>query len=207
MATVTPLRIGPADHGRRLTMQEFLDAEEQGGYRYELARGVLEVTQIPSDWHAAIVWLLLDRISQYGRAHPGAFRYAGSGGDFRFWMPQWPSGRHPDAAVVPRGAARDAHGRRIPALAIEVVSEGKEAHDRDYVAKRGEYLAYGLLEYWIVDRFQKRVTVLMRDGDTWQERVFHGDATAAGRVLPGFEVPLAGLWAAADEADADDRPA
>ncbi len=39
MATVaTPIRIGPADHGREMTLQEFLEAEEDDGYRYELAR-------------------------------------------------------------------------------------------------------------------------------------------------------------------------
>jgi hypothetical protein len=50
MATgATPLRIGPADHGRELTLQEFLEAEEEEGYRYELARGVLEVTEVPNE--------------------------------------------------------------------------------------------------------------------------------------------------------------
>ena len=38
MATTTvALRIGPADHGRAMTLDEFLDAEEEPGYRYELA--------------------------------------------------------------------------------------------------------------------------------------------------------------------------
>ena len=40
-------RIGPADHGRAMTLEEFRDAEEEEGYRYELARGVLEVTEVP----------------------------------------------------------------------------------------------------------------------------------------------------------------
>ena len=47
MATVTtPLRIGPADRGRTMTLEEFLDADVEEGYRYELARGVLEVNQV-----------------------------------------------------------------------------------------------------------------------------------------------------------------
>ena len=32
------LHIGPADHGRALTLEEFRDAEEEGGYRFELGR-------------------------------------------------------------------------------------------------------------------------------------------------------------------------
>ncbi len=49
MATVAPpLRIGPADHGRMMTLEEFREAEELDGYRYELARGVLEVADVPA---------------------------------------------------------------------------------------------------------------------------------------------------------------
>ena len=60
MATVTStMRIGPADHGRLMTLEEFQEAEEEEGYRYELARGVLEVTEVPNDPHGVVVWNLL----------------------------------------------------------------------------------------------------------------------------------------------------
>ena len=37
MSTIaSSIRIGPADHGRSMTLDEFLEAEEQQGYRYEL---------------------------------------------------------------------------------------------------------------------------------------------------------------------------
>ena len=40
MATATPtltaLRIGPADHGRRLKLDEFIEAEFEEGWVYEL---------------------------------------------------------------------------------------------------------------------------------------------------------------------------
>ena len=38
MAT-TQIRIGPADHGRRMTLEEFREAEEEPGYCYELRGG------------------------------------------------------------------------------------------------------------------------------------------------------------------------
>lgn len=204
MATVTPLRIGPADHGRAMTAQEFIDAEEDTRYNYELARGVLEVSEIPGQWHAYIVCHLFDCISTYHRAHPGWIALWGGADQFRLWVPEFPSGRHPDAAVVLRGAGRDWQGRRKPALAFEIVSEGAEARRRDYVAKREEYLAYGLLEYWIIDRFEAKVTVLTRRDDAWDERVFDGDSAAEGLALPGFAVRLAEFWAAAEEAERDD---
>jgi Uma2 family endonuclease len=204
MATTTALRIGPADHGRKMTLQEFWDAEEEEGYRYELARGVLEVTLVPGQPHGMIVCFFYRLFAHYWQEHPGVIHQFGGAAEFRLWMPAMVSGRNPDAAVVVRNTSKDARGYRPPALAVEVVSEGSEAHDRDYVTKRAEYLAFGLREYWIVDRFARRVTVMIRDGDAWVERVFGDGQVASGLVLPGFAVPVSDIWAAA--ADAEDDP-
>ena len=53
------LRIGPADNGRVMSLEEFREAEVEEGYRYELARGVLEVSEVPNDPHGKIVWNIL----------------------------------------------------------------------------------------------------------------------------------------------------
>lgn len=204
MATVTPLRIGPADQGRRLTLAEFLDADVEEGYRYELARGVVEVTHVPRPSHGMIVWMILGLIRDFERNHAGRIWRAGGGGEFRFWLPGLVSGRNPDVAVILEGAVRDGRGQHRPALAMEIVSEGEEAHERDHVTKREEYLAYGLDEYWIVDPIERRVRVLTRDGDAWAEAAFVAGQEAEGRVLPGFRVPVAELWAAYEKGRADD---
>jgi Uma2 family endonuclease len=203
MATVAPLlRIGPADNGRVMSLEEFMEAEVEEGYRYELARGVLEVTQVPRDSHGEIVWIILRFIAAYDLAHPHTIRRAGGGSEFRLWLPALISGRNPDVAVALRSTPRDWRGRRPPSLAFEVVSEGSEAHDRDYVTKRAEYLAYGLREYWIVDPQTKCVTVLIRDGDAWVEQVYRDDQQAQSLVLPGFVVSVLDLWLEVE----DDQP-
>ena len=121
----------------------------------------------------------------------------GGGNEFQFVLPGLISGRNPDLGVVLRGAPRDWRGRRMAALAAEVVSRG--SIDRDYVTKREEYLAYGLMEYWIVDPLERKVTVLTRRGDTWAEAVFRGDQVIASLVLPGFATTVAELWVDVDE--------
>ena len=193
MSTMTRIRIGPADHGRVMTLDEFFEAEEEEGYRYELARGVLEVTQVPNDPHGLIEWAILQSISDYSRAHPGHVWRCGGSGSFRLWLPGMTSGRNPDVSVVLQGAPKDHQGRRIPALAIEIVSPRGEA--RDYETKREEYLAYGLLEYWIVDPSLRKVTVLSRNGDVWAARVFQEEQQIVSLVLPGFTTKVAELWA------------
>jgi Uma2 family endonuclease len=194
MATAT-LRLGPADHGRAMTLREYLDAEVEEGYRYELARGVLEVTNVPDQPHAIVVCNLYRAIARYEMAHPEVVFFFGGGSEYQFLMPAMISGRNPDFAVTLRGTPADGHGRNPASFAVEVVSEGVEAHHRDYVTKREEYLAYGLAEYWIVDPRHRRISILIRDGDDWSERVVKGRGSAASAVLPGFVVPLADLWA------------
>jgi len=202
MATVaTPLRITPADHGRAMTLEEFMEAEEADGYRYELAQGVLEVTQVPNDPHGVVVCNLYRAVSRFGEQHPGVIHRFGGGSEFRFWLPRMISGRNPDLGVVLRGAAKDWLGRRLPALAAEVVSRG--SIQRDYETKREEYLAYGLLEYWIVDPLKHQVTVLTRRGDAWNEVVFRDEQVIGSLVLPGFATTVAELWIDVEEDDDD----
>jgi Uma2 family endonuclease len=88
-----------------------------------------------------------------------------------------------------------------------VVSEGREAHERDYVIKRAEYLAYGLREYWIVDLQTRVVTVLIRDGDIWVEQVYRDEQQAVSLVLPGLAIRLPDLWPEIEDDQPDDESA
>jgi Uma2 family endonuclease len=197
MATAAT-RLGPADHGRVLSLREYLDAEVEEGYRYELARGVLEVTNVPGQPHAIVVCNLYRAIARYELTHPDVVLYFGGGAEYQFLVPAMISGRNPDVAITLRGTPADEEGRNPASFAAEVVSPGAEAHERDYVTKREEYLAYGLDEYWIVDPRRRQVTILVREGDAWAESVIKGRGSATSRVLPGFVVPLADLWAGAE---------
>jgi Uma2 family endonuclease len=203
MATTVaaPLRVGLADHGRTMTLEEFREAEEEDGYRYELARGVLEVSEVPNDPHGVVVCNLYRAVTRYGDHHPGIILRYGGGNEFRFWLPHMISSRHPDLGVVLRGAPKDWRGRRLPALAADVVSRGSVK--RDYEIKREEYLAYGLLEYWIVDPLKRIVTVLTRRGDTWDEAVFRDEQVIVSLVLPGLTTAVAELWLDIEEVGED----
>ncbi len=203
MSTVS-LKIGPANHGQRMTLAEFHEAEAQEGYLYELARGVLVVTDVPRTWHWQIVDNLHEMFSAYRRAHPGAIVLIGHGSDARYIIPVLESDRHPDLAVVFPGASRmDVPYMKepfpLPELAVEVVSRGKRARRRDYEEKREEYLAIGVREYWIVDPERRQVTVLSRqDGPSWSERVFQGDEAIVSGLLPGFDATVADVWTGAE---------
>ena len=197
MATATRTRIGPADHGRTMTLDEFLDAEETPGYRYELARGVIEVSDVPNDPHADVVYRLSAEFVVHDRAHPGLIRRVSEGSGVQIVMPGLGTDRHPDLSIIFQGKAPDDRGRRMPDLVVEVVSPGREARHRDYVSKRADYLAFGILEYWIVDPRDQLVVVLSRaDAESdWTECIFRGDEPIASPLLPGFAVRVQELWA------------
>lgn len=92
--------------------------------------------------------------------------------------------------------------RDIPTIAVEFVSASRRDRRRDYVEKREEYLAAGVREYWIVDRFRRCLTVCRAEGDdqTIPEGASYDDCPA----LPGCILPVAPLLAAADQWDESD---
>jgi len=190
-----------------MTLDEFREAEEEPGYHYELARGVLEVTEVPNDPHGQVVNNLYALLFRYRVEHPSLILRIGGAGEFRLWVPEMVSGRNPDAAVVFRGTPKDDRGRQPPSLVAEVVSRRGEV--RDYETKREEYLVYGAREYWVIDPGRRQVLVLLRregpGGAAWEERTFGGQERIVSDLLPGFAGTVADLWedVEADEGDAD----
>jgi Uma2 family endonuclease len=182
-----------------MSLEDFREAEEAPGHIYELARGVLEVTEVPNDPHGQVVSNLYEALALYKHGHPGVIQRLGGSSEFRLWLPGMISGRNPDVAVVLQGTPKNRRGRRPPSLVMEVVSEGGE--DRDYVIKRQEYLAFGILEYWIIDPMARCATILVRDGDVWVEMIRRDGEVATSQILPGFDVPVATLWEGLDEFD------
>ena len=86
----------------------------------------------------------------------------------------------------------------VPTIAIEFVSSGRRNWRRDYIEKRHDYEAAGVREYWIIDRFQRIMTVYGQDVSPTGERVVAEHEIYQTPLLPGFEMPLARILAAAD---------
>lgn len=190
--STTKLQLGPADNGRRLSIQEFRDADEEEGYRFELGRGVLEVTEVPNTRHRRVVGNLYRMIARYDLDHPGVIETFGGGSEFRLWITARESGRNPDLGVVLEGTPKDERGRTQPALVAEVVSRGSRT--RDYQTKREEYHLFGVREYWIVDPARRLVVVLERSADGWTEQTAAADSPIPSRLLPGLAGRAEDLW-------------
>ena len=84
--------------------------------------------------------------------------------------------------------------RLVPDLAIEVLSESNTA--AEMARKRREYFEAGVRLVWLVDLDARTVTVFT--GPDESSTLDQNQVLDGGDVLPGFTLPLAGLFAELD---------
>ena len=124
------------------------------GNRYELLDGVLLVTPAPSHAHQIIVNRLQLRLMQ-AVVIPGKGQVVGPGA---ITVPP-KTQLQPDILVHPDRYPIDSKWEDIDEhwLAVEVSSRSSRVYDREI--KRDAYIALGVREVWLVDRWNKQVEV------------------------------------------------
>ncbi|MEO1615866.1 MAG: Uma2 family endonuclease [Planctomycetota bacterium] len=151
----------------------------------ELANGRLELLPMPTWMHQLILEYLFDRLRK-------EVDESGVGG--KVMIAPLPvrlfpgTVREPDVLYL--------HAENLPAsgeeypnkldLAIEIVSHGKGARDRDYVAKRKDYEKARVKEYWIVDPIEKSLTLLELIDGRLDETPPSNDGFLQSRLIPTF---------------------
>ncbi len=193
-----PLNVGPESAGILMTPEEFdalTDYDEN--YRYELIHGVLVVHPIPLAEETGPNELLGNFLYHHKVSHPQAAMLDAT-------LPQQyvrtRGSRRLADRLIWTGLGRTPDRKRdVATIAVEFVSAGRRNRERDYVDKRKEYQEAGLKEYWIIDRFQRTMTVILYRGRKVQVKVIRENQTYQSPLLPGFDVPLAMLLEAADK--------
>jgi len=190
----TRLVLGPELAGTLMTPGEFHDANEvDEDFCYELIHGVLVVTPPPLEEERGPNEELGVLLHLYRMQHPqgGALDDTLS----EQHVPTLDSSRRADR-VIWAGLGRAPNPRKdFPTIVVEFVSEGKRSRLRDYQEKRAEYLAAGVREYWIIDRFARTLTACRRDSP---DVVVTQDGLYQTPLLPGFQLPLVRLLAVSD---------
>lgn len=190
------IRISLESAGIAMTPEQFdeiTNYDEQ--YKYELVRGVLVASPIPSEGEAGPNEALGHLLLSYREQHP-------QGSCLDATLPErfvrtHDSRRRADR-VVWAGLGRQPDPKSdTPTIVVEFVSVGKRDWSRDYVEKRKEYLELGVSEYWIIDRFRRTMTVYRQPPGS-AEQMVPENGTYSTSLLPGFELPLARLLAVAD---------
>jgi Uma2 family endonuclease len=189
--------LGLETAGLLMTPEEFDAIEEYDEhYRYELVQGVLVVTPIPLAEETGPNELLGHLLLTYSESHP-------QGSALDLTLPQQYVRTRTSRRIADRliwaGLGRLPDRRRdVARIAVEFVSGDRRDRQRDYVDKRQEYQEAGIAEYWIIDRFQRTLTVIHNQPTGRVEQVITEQEIYQTPLLPGFELPLARLLAAAD---------
>lgn len=194
MATV--LMIGPADHGRPMTLDEFMTGDYEEGYHYELIDGQLYVAPSPNLPEDRVEKWLYFKLELYARAHPEIINYVTD--KARVFVPGRPrvTALEPDLAAYKnfplKRSFRHVRWQDVsPVLVGEVLSA--EHPEKDLVRNVAIYLQVPTIrEYWILDARddpeQPLLRVHRRHGKRWRSLdLAYGDVYAT-RLLPGFEL-------------------
>jgi len=189
--------LGPEHNGIRMTPDEFdaITAWKEL-YDYELIRGVLVVNPPPLPEERGPNEYLGYLLLRYREDHPQGSSLDDTLAEHTVRTAD--SRRRADR-VIWTGLGRPPEPiRDIPNIIIEFVSAGRRDWKRDYIEKRDEYLALGIAEYWVLDRFQRTMTVFRKRADSFDEKVVQEDKVYCTDFLPGFELPVGRLFEVAD---------
>jgi Uma2 family endonuclease len=176
---------------KRFTLEEYLAYEEGTDKRCELVNGELIEMPSESDLNNQIAIFLLLAFAQF---IPGRLLRRGTE---IVVIGSHATSRIPDLMVLTEESAAALAGtiRSIilpdmppPALAVEVVSPGKESEDRDYRYKRSEYAVRGIAEYWIVDSIHAQIVVLVLVNGLYEETIFRGSDRVISPTFPALEL-------------------
>ena len=190
------LKLGPADHGRPLTLDDFDEAEFETGFRYEIIDGRLYVSNEPNPAENFLEnWLFIKLIIYSGKRQE-IINYVSVKSRLFLHSRSKPTVPEPDIAAYcdyPRHAPlEDLHWRDLnPIVVAEILVEG-DLH-KDLERNRQLYLeAPSIREYWILDGRENpnepSLIQLRRYGKRWIEKKFPFGSTFTSRVLPDFSI-------------------
>ena len=152
----------------------------------EFSHGFIEVLEMPTQRHQAIIFLLTRLLFEFALARAlGTVSFAGL--RVRLWPGKF---REPDVVFMAKEHDERRHNDYWEGadLVMEVVSSNREL---GLVKKRREYAQAGIPEYWVVDQESEIISVLQLDGKRYRVHgsYKHGE-TATSATLPGFGVAV-----------------
>jgi Uma2 family endonuclease len=168
-----------------LTIDDLIALPEDGN-RYELIEGELIVSGMPSLTHQDVIGNLFFWLRRYLQDNPIGRVVMTPGVIFDRY-----NGVIPDIVFLTNeqleAVGADTHIRFAPALAVEVVSPGRENARRDRVKKLRLYDKFGVGEYWVADPEARTLEIYRRaEGALALAATLTGEDEINTPLLPGF---------------------
>ncbi|MGF1601342.1 MAG: Uma2 family endonuclease [Thermosynechococcaceae cyanobacterium] len=162
---------------RFLSFEDYLDYDDGTEHLYELFNG--ELIEVPPESGQNVQ--IANRLFLQFAGLLGSDRIRGHGLELEVWGE--PKNRYPDLTVLRPEHVTQLQQRNTirlsmapPLLVAEVVSPGELQRERDYTAKRQQYEALAVPEYWIIDPILETVTILeLRNQIYTQHQILQND--------------------------------
>jgi Uma2 family endonuclease len=197
MSTVT--KLGPADHGRAMTFEEYLAGDYEQGYQYELIDGRLYVSPQANAPQGHVERWLYRKLDRYADDHAEILNYVYN--KTRVFVPGRPDVTTPEPDIAAYTdyplhlPVADVNWEDVsPVLVVEIVSADDPA--KDLIRNVALYREVpSIREYWVVDGRadpdRPEMRVYRRRGRRWQRVILvRAGATYTTRFLPGFTLVL-----------------
>lgn len=191
-------RLGPADHGLPMTLEEFMDGDYVQGYKYELIDGKLYVSPEANLPEFRVENWLYFKLGLYAQEHLNVINYVAN--KARVFVPSRRRVTNPEPDVA---AYRDfplelpwdsVRWQDVsPILVVEVMSP--DAPHKDLVRNVELYLQVpSIKEYWLFDTRQDpqrlRLQVRRRYRGSWRLMEFGPGDCYTTKLLPDFTLTL-----------------
>lgn len=192
------LKLGPADHGRELELDEYEAADYEPGHKYEIIDGRLYVSPEANFAEHILEHWLRRKLERYADDNPDVLNHVAQKTRVFVHRRKKATVPEPDIAAY-QGLDlsqdfRDIHWRDLgPVLVAEVLVEGDEHKDLE----RNVELYFdvpSVREYWVLDGRDdpNRPELIQhrRYGGRWVVRTHAAGATFTTKLLPGFALVL-----------------
>jgi Uma2 family endonuclease len=194
----TLLKLGPSDHGRPMTLEEFDASVGEEGYKYELIEGKVYVSPQPNPPAGWVEHWLLMKLHTYSNAHPEVINFVYNKTRVFVASDEHHTNPEPDVAAyqdypIDEPEAITRWQDISPVLVGEVLSEDDPEKDLERNVRLYRQVP-SIREYWIIDprddpRYPSMI-VYRRQGTRWRRMEIEPGGTYTTRLLPGFELIL-----------------
>ncbi len=188
---------------QKLTFEDYLAYSDGTDTRYELVDGELVPMSLGTGKHGSIVEFLYDQFRDQikHRELPWTAKQMTVG----IRSPRgrhWDTSRIPDVTVLTLAQWEAMTDREAvidfneppPILVVEVVSPSTKTDD--YRSKRAEYGLLEILEYWIVNPLEAKITLCILDHEFYDLTEFQGDRLIQSPIFPDLKLTAAQVLAA-----------
>lgn len=184
-----------AQYPRKATFEEFLQLTENSDDRFEYIDGEIYMLASPRAVHQQIL----------GDLHGIFFNWFNGKqckpmlAPFDITLRRFPEDKNlvqPDLMVIcdlEKNLNERDYYMGVPTLLVEILSESSRG--KDSVKKLDLYMSTGVREYWIVNPFNKEVTLfLFENNDVLKNKTFTNNEVIASYTFEGLEVSLKNLF-------------